>query len=104
MNYNRRYCNGDKWSCECDAHIAERDEAVDRWEAKRPEREQAARERLDSQGYYDPCPDCGGVCAVQDLTTKRWYCRTCIFNHITIGDPFTCRACRRGDGSPHNHE
>lgn len=29
------------------------DDAVDRWEAERPEREQRTRERLDSQGYYD---------------------------------------------------
>lgn len=27
--------------------------AFDAWEAKAPEREQAARERLDSEGYYD---------------------------------------------------
>lgn len=29
------------------------DDACDRWLAKAPEREQAAREKLDSQGYYD---------------------------------------------------
>jgi hypothetical protein len=29
------------------------DEAVDRWLAEAPEREQRQRERLDSEGYYD---------------------------------------------------
>lgn len=33
------------------------DEACDRWEAQRPEREQRERERLDSAGYYDGDPN-----------------------------------------------
>jgi len=36
-----------------DLYLICNDCACDRWEAEQPEREQRAREKLDSEGYYD---------------------------------------------------
>lgn len=42
-----------EYYCNCDDCCNDRDNAVDAWEARQPEREQRNRERLDSEGYYD---------------------------------------------------
>ena len=47
----------DFYECDCEACQIERDKALDRWEAEQPEREQRAREALDTAGYYDALAD-----------------------------------------------